>query len=638
MGPIANDAAPALLNALKSTSDGRLKNKFADALKRIGPAAGEDLSTLIQDLRNSDNGIRFSAINALAAKGESAAPVVVKLLADPDKDVRFWSAYLLARHKSSSDGIAVALEKALKDSDQCVRGNVMWALREASPVRVSSHDISDDELAAIDRIVTMKPTDEDIIIHSIYRLDGLKTVFPASVKMDHILFKSGLAKVAVGEMLAETNHKSPVLETYNETHKDDYIVFLGVMYKGGDFKALIEKYPKSPLAADAAYLMARENTKVGECEGDMSCELRSSIGIFISYLRDYPTHSKVGSVVEDINKTVSSLSQDPSRGGLLELFEIDESGGLIKEYHEVVKSLPNPDMRGDALYLLARAYISAAQFEKADQLYSELEANYPKYHNARATAAYQFFDYSEKPSQDKLLHIEELVRLTAPLSDPSEMKRLDALERINHADIKERPLLFSLLLKIGMLSQKDDSPAVRKHAIGAIGALASNTSFFRSVVGYCISHDEDKKNQQYCADLGVNHPNLKSTEFYAFNRDRINENLTEATGKPYPSPEQLAEWRETAIRRDREATSTIVQQATAQRITIFGKEYIIIRNKFRPERVVPLYIAMMLLCGLYCYKIAQRRSADKRFWFIVGMLTAPVSLSYILFIPQRSPK
>ncbi len=51
--------------------------------------------------------------------------------------------------------------------------------------------------------------------------------------------------------------------------------------------------------------------------------------------------------------------------------------------------------------------------------------------------------------------------------------------------------------------------------------------------------------------------------------------------------------------------------------------------------VIVVWLIIMLLCGVLSYKNAVNKNRDKRFWLIVGALTAPLTLLYIYFIPKR---
>jgi hypothetical protein len=70
-------------------------------------------------------------------------------------------------------------------------------------------------------------------------------------------------------------------------------------------------------------------------------------------------------------------------------------------------------------------------------------------------------------------------------------------------------------------------------------------------------------------------------------------------------------------------------------IRLFDTFHIISLKKFRPEIVIPLWFAMMLLCGLLSYKNAENKNRDKRFWLIIGALTAPLTLLYVFIISKR---
>lgn len=402
------------------------------------------------------------------------------------------------------------------------------------------------------------------LLQALEKLQKLRLLFASSQKIDKVLFLSGKAKIGMGRLIAvksdlPVNEKAKV-DAYHEKHQKDYLIGLGVMYQGGDLVTLIKKYPNSPLAPEAAFIMATEHMGIGECESDMNCHLHHSIDAFSPFIENYPTHPKIKEAVDEINVQLRALTWDPKENGLSEIYDIEDTTILFKKCHGVVKKILDDNMRADSLYLLARAFISVGQFELADKIYGDLESHYPKYRNAKSQAAYMVIDYSEQVPAGKDVQVEGETRYTARLSDSSEKARLETLDKINHANISERPLLFAVLMTIGNLLEKDKSPAVRKRAIEVIGRLAPKTSFFRAVVGYCLRYDRAKQNRYYCADLGVNNPDLKSTEFYAYNSDLINAIISEVTGKTYPSDEMIKEWQDKAIQRDREAADEILRR------------------------------------------------------------------------------
>ncbi|MBI5847770.1 MAG: hypothetical protein HZB31_07470 [Nitrospirae bacterium] len=307
---------------------------------------------------------------------------------------------------------------------------------------------------------------------------------------------------------------------------------------------------------DAMFHHASDMANIGECESDIDCHLRRAINAFSPFIVKYPKNSNVRQAIDEINQQLRMLTWNPKENGLSEIFDLEDTTVLLKNYKSVITKLPDADMRADSFYLLARAFISLGQFEVAKQIYNDLESHYTKYRNAKSRASYLLIDYSQN-GKGQVLNTANLTKYTVHLSDTSVRKRLKALDRIKDANIQDRPLLFSLLLAVGNLSEKDVSPIVRRHSIYIIGKLASQTSFFRAAVGYCVIHEPDKRNQYYCADLGINHPDLKSTDFYAYNSERINTIISEATGKKYPSEEQLDEWQNRAIQRDEEVAEEL---------------------------------------------------------------------------------
>jgi hypothetical protein len=309
-------------------------------------------------------------------------------------------------------------------------------------------------------------------------------------------------------------------------------------------------------AEDAMFHHASEMASSGECESDIDCHLRRAINAFSPFIIKYPKNSHVRQAIDEINSELRMLTWNPKENGLSEIFDIEDTTILLKNYKSVIAKLPDADMRADSLYLLARALISVGQFEVAEQIYNDLESHYPKYRNAKSRAAYLVIDYSEKIPAGKSLQA-CAAEYTAPLSDSFTKNRLEALDRIKHANIKDSPLLFSVLLAVGTLAEKDVSPIIRKHAIAVIDKLASETSFFRAVVGYCVVHESDKATRYYCADLGINHPAIASTDFYANNSERIDKIISDATGKKYPSDELLKQRENKAIQRDEEAAKEL---------------------------------------------------------------------------------
>lgn len=438
--------------------------------------------------------------------------------------------------------------------------------------KASCKDIQENDLIQIEKLLDGVSTNFEsgkyrgqvtVLLQTLEKLSQFRKLHPFSQRTDKLLFLSGRARIAMGRLIAVQSelpaNERAMVETYQEKHQKDYLIALGVAYQGSDFQAIIDNYPDSPLASEAAFIIATEGQGVGECESDMNCHLHRVIDAYSSFIDRYPTHPKYVVAVDAINAQLRGLANDPREEGLHEIFDIEDTTALLKSHYAVVTKMPDADLRADSLYLLARAFISVGQFELADKIYNDLESHYPKYRNARRQAAYMVIDYAQRMPAD-IGRDKETLRFTAQLSDPTEKGRLEALDRIYRANISDRALLFSVLMAVGNLSEKDKSPKVRKRAIEVVGKLAPQTSFFRAAVGYCLLYDGEKTNRYFCADLGINHPDLASTDFYAYNNDRINSIISEATGKTYPSDELIREWQRKAMQRDLEAVEEILRR------------------------------------------------------------------------------
>lgn len=88
LGRIGRPAVPKLVEALES-SNPALRQKAADTLARIGPAASDAVPALIKALRDTDPLVRKSAARALGQIGpdaEDAVPALIELLSDADSN------------------------------------------------------------------------------------------------------------------------------------------------------------------------------------------------------------------------------------------------------------------------------------------------------------------------------------------------------------------------------------------------------------------------------------------------------------------------------------------------------------------------------------------------------------------------
>ena len=528
--------------------------------------------------------------------------------------------------------------------------------------QTAANTVSDDELTKIEK--TLDQAMEQFK-HQKYEGHALSIIsslerLSASTKTDKVIFFILKSKIAMGTLIDAKPYLTPeervAVDSYFEMHKSEYLISLGVSYQGDELKTLITKFPNSPFVPEAAFLMATVKGSMGECESDVDCHIGRAMDAYLPYIQTYPGHQKNRLAIEHISNELESVTVDPHTSGLWEIYDLDATAALLKKYYEVVKTLADSNIRAEALYPLARVFISAGEFKLADSIYNDLEAHDSKWRDARKKAAQLMFEFKESetaaaPQENSHAIEQEIVKLNSS----SASDRLSALNRLTTLSISDHALLFKLLLVLSDLAEHDSSINVRKQAIDAVGHYAPSTSFFRAVVGYCLQHEPDNKNRYYCANLIVTDPALTQTELYSLKtfRDQVTAIIAETEGTTSRIDRIFAENRWMRIEEARAGADKAKQDAIAQGvdleayqelfsgqaqvhvIRLFGTDYKFIVKRIRPERVIPLWCLLMLLCGLMSYRNAINKNLDKRFWLIVGALTAPSTLLYIYFIPKK---
>lgn len=528
--------------------------------------------------------------------------------------------------------------------------------------QTAANTVSDDELAKIEK--TLDQAMEQFK-HQKYEGHALSIIsslerLSASTKTDKVIFFILKSKIAMSTLIDAKPYLSPeervAVDSYYEMHKSEYLIALGVSYQGDELETLITKFPNSPFVPEAAFLMATVKGSMGECESDVDCHIGRAMDAYLPYIQTYPGHQKNRLAIEHISNELESVTVDPHTSGLWEVYDLDATAALLKKYYEVVKTLADSNIRAEALYPLARVFISVGEFKLADSIYNDLEAHDSKWHDARKKAAQLMFEFNEsEPSASPQKNTQDVEQEIARLNSSSDLDRLSALNKLNTLFITDHTLLFKLLLVLSDMAEHDSSINVRKQAIDAVGHYASSTSFFRAVIGYCLKHESDGKNRYHCANLVVTDPALTQTELYSLKvfRDQITAIITEAEGTSSRVDKIFAENRGRRIEEARVGAEKAKQDAIAQGvdleayqelfsgqaqvyvIRLFDTDYKFIVKRIRPERVIPLWFLLMLLCSLLSYRNAINKNLDKRFWLIVGALTAPLTLLYIYFIPKK---
>lgn len=381
------------------------------------------------------------------------------------------------------------------------------------------------------------------LIKVIERLDGWKAGFPSFPQMDELLWLSGQAKSEAG-CRAFRFRNEPDVKRFFEIRRQEYRDSFGELYYGGaDFKRLIELYPDGELASKAAFVLAENDTRGGECESDMDCRVARSIGSFLPFLKAYPKSPEVRDAIEWINADSFGLLLDEKTFGQWDDPLATESGALIDEYCEAVTNLPDPADRALALYPLARAFIGMGRYDTADRIYQDLLANHGPFIDEEnvSQAAARLLDHwrsprrltvesldSNRPEQrdldPDLQALEKSVR-EALRRDLSMRRTPDAFDLANalltgsqedaasaFATIKQLAaggdpyvgpfdLLPGVMTWVADRMITDPVRTVRIRAIGLMTHHAPRTAFFQAAVLACTTRDPAVDIRYRCAVL-----------------------------------------------------------------------------------------------------------------------------------------
>jgi len=99
LGPIASEAAPAVIETLKESQSYDIVIACLNSLAAIGPAAKPALPQLIEILKGDDAKLRSGALSVLAKLGpsaEPALPLLIRILRGSDQNCRGWACEILS--------------------------------------------------------------------------------------------------------------------------------------------------------------------------------------------------------------------------------------------------------------------------------------------------------------------------------------------------------------------------------------------------------------------------------------------------------------------------------------------------------------------------------------------------------------
>lgn len=154
-------------------------------------------------------------------------------------------------------------------------------------------------------------------------------------------------------------------------------------YRGRELETLIKKYPKSPLADEAAYMLATLIIN-GETEGIFPFAFSVYFSKYKPFMIQFPDSPYIDNVLQKTNDMLA-LSENT---GLYNYVINPNSNEDIQERKQLINNLndcygilirsKNPK-RVETLYLLAQAYSRIKLNNKAKEVYGYILKNFPRY-------------------------------------------------------------------------------------------------------------------------------------------------------------------------------------------------------------------------------------------------------------------
>ncbi|MEW5819930.1 MAG: hypothetical protein AB1782_07040 [Cyanobacteriota bacterium] len=185
-----------------------------------------------------------------------------------------------------------------------------------------------------------------------------------------ILFELAKYKTFLGIVHTETN--------YVKKHLDEYTYFEPAndyVYKGNDLQEIINKYPDSSLADDAAYMYSTRGP-LTECEGDVKCYMNLDLYKYKDFLLKFDKSPYTKNVLKDINSDFALLYEDNPNYYIGD--DTTVFFKLLDEYNSILMTMTNP-LRVTGLQTLYRAYKKLNQNEKSLKVLDVINKNFPGY-------------------------------------------------------------------------------------------------------------------------------------------------------------------------------------------------------------------------------------------------------------------
>lgn len=146
-------------------------------------------------------------------------------------------------------------------------------------------------------------------------------------------------------------------------------------YNGLHFRTIVQRFPRSGLADDAAYELTALRPP-GECEGLVDCGITQELTQLAEFLRKYPSSEFASQAVERANAAfLVHLNSDASVG------VTDPSvRKLLGQYDQVAGLLP-PHPRARAYEVLGLLYDRMGNHQRTRYLYGAILREIPDYEN-----------------------------------------------------------------------------------------------------------------------------------------------------------------------------------------------------------------------------------------------------------------
>ena len=342
------------------TSSGATGWVVAEFIKQDQPPAKKETGQVVADRLNLRSSPDLNDGNIVTLLTEGTSVTILETRED----------WLKVQTSSGSTGwvFAAYIDRAADNTPDGM-------LRRAQKLFAASSKIRESiELHGVEKY---RVYDSNLVMQA-YDLSDKALHMPGIARPDMALLLRGKCLTVIGwygyqfDRNFFIEHKSEF--EYNTT-QDNYV------YRGGDFKTLLEKYPDSNLVDDAAFEHSNL-PKGGACNDILECKFKNALYGFKPFFKNYPDSNFVLQAIEIINAvSVDALLaegdlSDGTAGSYT--FNRDAVLNLLIEYREAVSPIKSENKLA-ALYPIAAAFAAMDRPDKARPLLEDIVKYYPNY-------------------------------------------------------------------------------------------------------------------------------------------------------------------------------------------------------------------------------------------------------------------